>query len=239
MLEDGARDVDARVLAVFGWCAVADDGGAELWERELRGEWRGGGRIGGCVGEDDEAAFGLELVEDQFEDGGEEGVAVGEGGGEGGELVDELELVECGRARLGLGHDDAVVVAGEGSLDLGVDLVGLEDADEVEVFALVERLAAAEDEEGASAADLIARSESGALADGDAVDVGSVLRVEVADEPLAAVGGEFGVPARDGVVGEGQGLAGAADELRLIGGELEGAALVGALDDGEEEHGEG
>ena len=63
------------------------------------------------------------------------------------------------------------------------------------------------------------------------------MRVEVAEVPGVAVGRELGVASRDGVVAQGDGLGGAADELGLIGGELVAFALVGALDDGELEHG--
>ena len=46
------------------------------------------------------------------------------------------------------------------------------------------------------------------------------------EHPGAVVGGELGVAAGDGGVGQGQGFAGAADQLRLIVGQLESGELT-------------
>jgi hypothetical protein len=136
-------------------------------------------------------------------------------------------VVDGGGAGLGLGEDDGVLVAHDAVLDVGGEVAGAEDADGGGVAIG----GVAEDEDGGPDADLVAGVESCALADAGAVDPGAVLALEVADPPEAVVGGEFGVASADGVVGDGECFAGAADELGLVAGEFVLAACVGALFD--------
>ena len=67
------------------------------------------------------------------------------------------------------------------------------------------------------------------------IDERAVRRLEIAQEPRAVVRRELGVTPADGFVRDGQRLAAAADELRLIARQLEVLAPVGTLDDLEDE----
>ncbi len=93
-----------------------------------------------------------------------------------------------------------------------------------------------EEEGGDSDGDFVSGFESDSVEDFDAVDEGAVVGFEISDVPDWSVGGEFGVSAGDGVVGDGECFGGASDELGFSEGELVFFALVWAFDDGEFGH---
>ena len=219
--DDGAADGDASFLD-FGSCfAEADDGGFE--------------DTIGVVSEEDESAVGSELFEDEIHDAVEDLIALEGSGGEGVEVVDDAEVIHRGGDGVGGGEDHGVGVGG-GAFDGDVEVAGF---DEVEGGGAGVFLADDEEEDGGAGADLVAGGEGDAfLPDAVSVDEGAVGGVEVSDVPGAVIGGEFGVPSRDGGVGHGQGFGGPSDELWFIGGEFESFAAVRALDDVENEHGD-
>ncbi|MBN8616784.1 MAG: serine/threonine protein kinase [Deltaproteobacteria bacterium] len=106
--------------------------------------------------------------------------------------------------RVAVEREDDRVFGGEGALDGGINLVGAEHSD----LGVGATLGSAEREEGHAGADLVTGLELDALVglDADAVDERGVLRTEVAEVPIALVGGQFGVAAADGAVAEGEAL---------------------------------